>query len=88
MNDAVSAILAIVGGVIGLATVAVILSPKAQTPAVLNSTGSALSNVITAAVSPVTGAVTGTGASGASGVGSILGQFGSSFGAQALSSFI
>jgi hypothetical protein len=51
----VTAVLAIVGGVIGLAVVSVLVSKQAQTPTVLSSAGSALSNVISAAVSPVTG---------------------------------
>lgn len=53
MNNAISAALAIVGGIIGLAIVAVIVSPRAQTSSVVTSTGGALSNVITAAVAPV-----------------------------------
>lgn len=52
--------LAVVTGLIGLATVAVIVSKNAQTPSVLAAGGSSLSSVIAAAVSPVTG--TGSGA--------------------------
>ncbi len=80
MNDAVSATLAIVGGVITLAIISVLVSKQAQTPAVLGAGGSALSSVIAAAVSPVTG--TGSGASPGAGGGS-SGNFGgllSSFG--------
>lgn len=54
MDHALSAALAIVGGVITLAIIAVAVSPNAQTPAVFNSAGGALSNVIKSAVSPVT----------------------------------
>lgn len=45
----------VVGGIIGLAIVAVLVAQKAQTATVVQGVGSALSNVITAAVSPVTG---------------------------------
>jgi hypothetical protein len=47
--------LAIVGGAIGLAVVAVLVSQRAQTPAVFAAAGTALGDVIGAAVSPVTG---------------------------------
>jgi len=69
MNNAISAILAIVGGVIGLAIVSVLVSKNAQTPQVLGASGNALANVITAAVSPVTGtgAATGGGGNGSGG---------------------
>lgn len=56
MNNAVSATLAIVGGIITLAIVSVLVSRNAQTPQVFSAAGGALSNVIGAAVSPVTGA--------------------------------
>jgi len=55
LKEAGAGILAIVTGVIGLAIVAVVLSPKAETSSVLSSGGNALSNVISAAVAPVTG---------------------------------
>lgn len=45
----------IIAGVIGLAIVAVIVSKNAQTPTVLTSGGTALSSIIGAAVSPVSG---------------------------------
>lgn len=48
-------VVAVISGVIGLAIVAVIVSRNAQTPSVLSSAGSALSQVIGAAVAPVTG---------------------------------
>jgi hypothetical protein len=41
--------------IIGLAIVAVVVSQNAQTPNVITASGSALSSVIQAAVSPVTG---------------------------------
>lgn len=68
MSDFVNAMLAIVAGVLGLAIVSVLVSQKAQTSSVIQASGSALSNVIAAAVNPVTG----TGASGSSGVSSVF----------------
>jgi hypothetical protein len=47
--------IAVVGGILTLALVAVVVSQKAQTSSVLTAGGSALSNIIAAAVSPVTG---------------------------------
>lgn len=49
-------VLSITAGVIGLAIIAVLVSKNAQTGSVLTSAGSALSSVIGAAVSPVSGA--------------------------------
>jgi PRD1 phage membrane DNA delivery len=48
-------VIAIVTGIIGLAIVAVVVSQNAQTGTVLTSAGTALSSVIGAAVSPITG---------------------------------
>ena len=59
----VTGLLAIVGGVLGLAIISVLVSPKAQTSSVLTASGGALSTVIGAAVSPVTGQSTGASAS-------------------------
>jgi hypothetical protein len=56
MDNIVPGLLAIVGGAFTLAMASVIVSKQAQTPAVLQASGSALSTVISAAVSPVTGA--------------------------------
>lgn len=56
--------IAIVGGVIGLAVISVLVSRQAQTPTVLSAAGSALANVVNAAVSPVTGATASTGGGG------------------------
>jgi len=55
--------LAVLGAVITLAAIAVVVSKNAQTPAVLTGAGSALSGIIGAAVSPVTGGSTGFGSS-------------------------
>ena len=46
-------VVAIVAGIIGLAIVAVVVSKNANTGTVLTSGGTALSSIITAAVSPV-----------------------------------
>lgn len=45
-------------GIAGVAIVAVLVSKNAQTPAVLQAAGSAYSNALDVAVSPVTGAST------------------------------
>ena len=67
MDNIGPVLITIVGGLLGLATVAVIVSQRAQTPQVFQSGGSALAAVISAAVSPVTGS------GGSTGFGSILG---------------
>lgn len=54
MNDLTAAILAIVGGAFTLAIVSVVLSQRAQTASVIGASGTALSNVIAAAVNPIT----------------------------------
>jgi hypothetical protein len=59
--------LAIVGGAISLAIVAVVVSQRAQTPQVLGAAGSALSDVIQAAVSPLGGSTFGSAGINASG---------------------
>jgi hypothetical protein len=46
-------LITVVGGIVGLAIVAVIVSKKAQTPDVVKAGGSALSSIIAAAVAPV-----------------------------------
>jgi membrane DNA delivery protein len=53
MNNIGPTFVAVIGGIIALAMVAVLVSKKAQSPAVIQSTGSALSSIINAAVSPV-----------------------------------
>ena len=49
-------VVTLIGSLILLAGVAVVVSQRAQTPAVLKAGGSALGTIIGAAVSPVTGA--------------------------------
>lgn len=48
-------IVAVIALIVGVAMVAVLVSQKAQTPQVFQAGGSALAQVIGAAVSPVTG---------------------------------
>jgi PRD1 phage membrane DNA delivery len=55
MNNTITAVVAVIGGIVGLAIVAVLVSNRAQTSGVISSAGSALSNIIGAAVGPVTG---------------------------------
>lgn len=55
MNSIGPTFVTVIGGVIGLAVIAVLVGQKAQTSTVLTSAGTALSSVIGAAVSPVTG---------------------------------
>ena len=53
MSGIGAGVVAIVAGIIGLAIVAVVVSKNANTGTVLTSGGTALSSIITAAVSPV-----------------------------------
>lgn len=55
MGQAGPLIVSVIAGVIGLALVAVIVSKNAQTSTVISGAGSALANVIAAAVSPISG---------------------------------
>lgn len=58
----------VIFGIIGLALAAVLVSQKANTSSVISGAGSALSSVISAAVSPVTGSSTNQfGSSGSTG---------------------
>ncbi len=55
MRDLIEAVVTIALGIIGVAFLAVLVSRKAQTPAVIQASGSAFSNALSTAVSPVTG---------------------------------
>lgn len=56
MSDAIgSALVSVIMAVIGVAIVAVIVSSKSQTASVVQAGGTALSSVLGAALSPVTG---------------------------------
>lgn len=50
-----SAIVSILMAVVGVAIIAVLVSKQAQTATVLNAGGTAISNVLGAALTPVTG---------------------------------
>jgi PRD1 phage membrane DNA delivery len=56
VNTMVEAIVTIATAIVGLAIVAVLVSKKAQTPAVIQASGSAFSNALAVAEAPVTGA--------------------------------
>lgn len=58
MSEFGSSLVAIIMAVIGVAIVAVLVSQKAQTGTVLTAGGTAISNVLGAALSPVTGSST------------------------------
>ena len=60
MNQIGPGIVTVISGIIGLAIIAVIMSKNAQTPSVISTSGSALAQVIGAAVSPVTGSSSNT----------------------------
>ncbi len=61
----------------GVAIVALIVSKQSQTPAIIQNVGSAFSNSLGVAVSPVTGSnIAPSGAYALSGSGSILGSYG------------
>lgn len=55
MNEVWSGIVTIAVAIIGVATLAVIVSRQAQTPQVIGAAGSAFAQALGAAVSPVTG---------------------------------
>jgi membrane DNA delivery protein len=72
-NDFAPAIVAVLASIIGLAIISVLVSQKAQTGSVINAAGSALSSIIGAAVSPVTGATGNTFGSTGSATGGLAG---------------
>lgn len=55
MGDLAKELATVLLGIIGVAVVAVIVSKNSQSPAVIQSAGSAFSNALDVAVSPVTG---------------------------------
>jgi hypothetical protein len=55
MNGGIGAIVGIATAIVGVAILAVLVSKNAQTPQVVSSFGSAFSQALGAAVSPVTG---------------------------------
>jgi hypothetical protein len=58
MSPFFEALTTIAVAIVGLGTVAVIVSKKAQTPAVIQAAGSAFGNSLAVAEAPVTGAQT------------------------------
>lgn len=56
MNTFVEMIVTIATAIVGLAVVSVLVSKNAQTPAVIQASGSAFSNALGVAEAPVTGA--------------------------------
>lgn len=56
MNTFTEAMVTVAGLIVTVAIISVIVSKKAQTPAVIQATGSAFSNALGVAESPVTGA--------------------------------
>ena len=75
-NNFMGQLVVVLTGIIGVALVAVLVSRNAQTPAVINSAGNALTNFLGTAVSPVTGGASG-GTGGRFGGGINLGSLGS-----------
>lgn len=73
MNNVLEPLVTVAAGVIGLAIIAVLVSKNAQTPQVIGATGSAFSNVLSAATGPVTGMAARPNVNGPSGIG--FGQF-------------
>lgn len=55
MNGATGAIVTVAVAIIGVATLAVLVSKNAQTPQVVQSFGTAFSGALAAATAPVTG---------------------------------
>jgi hypothetical protein len=56
MNTLTEALITIGTAIVGLAIISVLVSKKAQTPQVIQASGSAFSNALAVAESPVTGA--------------------------------
>lgn len=56
MNNAVAGLISVMAAIIGLATLSIILSPRAQTVGVVNATANAFNGALQAAEAPVTGA--------------------------------
>lgn len=81
-QGATAGVVAVIGGIITLAIIAVVVSKQAQTPQVIQAGGSALASVIGAAVAPVSGGGSnsfgsvGQGINGIGGIGG-LGGYGS-----------
>lgn len=57
MNNAVAGIISVLAALIGLATLSIILSPRAQTAGVIGATSNAFTSALQAAEAPVTGSL-------------------------------
>jgi len=76
MNNVLEPLVTVAAGVIGLAIIAVLVSNRAQTSQVIGATGSAFSNVLSAATGPVTGNAATPNVNGPSSSGLSLGNLG------------
>lgn len=55
MNDLTGILLTVVNGVLAIAVLALLISPRAKTSDVIGASASGFSNVLSTAMSPVTG---------------------------------
>lgn len=67
MNQLTESLVTIGVAIVGVAILAVLVSQRSQTPAVLGALGSAFANSLSAATAPVTGAATAPNVGGGSG---------------------
>jgi PRD1 phage membrane DNA delivery len=58
LDDIGNAALTVFAGIVGLATIAVVIGQKSQAPQAIQATGGALSSIISAAVNPAATAAT------------------------------
>jgi hypothetical protein len=58
-DQAITGVIAVLTAIVGVAIVAVLVSQKSQTAGVISAGGSAFSSILSAAVSPVSGGLTG-----------------------------
>lgn len=61
MDNAISGIVTVLVAIVGVATLAVLVSPKAKTAGVISAGGTAFAQALNAATGPVTGATSGFG---------------------------
>jgi uncharacterized membrane protein (Fun14 family) len=82
-KDAVTGVVSVLLAIVGVAIVALLVSPRAKTAGVLGASGDALSQLVCKAVSPVTGSSCGGpgfGASSTISYGDIIGSAGEAAG--------
>lgn len=58
MNNTVSGIISVLTAIVGVAVIAVLVAPRANTAGVITSTGQAFAGALTAAQGPVMGGTT------------------------------